>query len=80
MTCSDRELLSYILTLYSITTVQDSWALKKYIFSMSRQVENDLFNKVLRKTMKLLDGRLCGRENCNDWLVNQLFVLYNAPE
>jgi hypothetical protein len=80
MNCTDRELLSYILTLYSITLSQDSWMLKKYIFTMSRLVENEVFNKTLRKTMKLLDGELCGKENCNDWLINHLFVLYKGPE
>lgn len=76
----DRETLSYILILYSITLSSDYIELKRYVAVMSRIVETESFNKILRKTMKMLEGEICGKETCNDWLVNQLFSLYKNPE
>lgn len=72
----DKEVLSYVLMLYSISIAQDVPELKRFVSAMSRLVENDMFNKVLRKTMKILDTERCGKEACTDWLVNQLFTLY----
>lgn len=72
----DKELLLYIIVLYDICLKADLLELKKYTLIMSRLVETEIFNKVLRKTMKLLDGEICGREICGDWLINALFQLY----
>jgi hypothetical protein len=74
MTDSDK--LKLILVLCSICMKQDTVELKSFIKINARYVDTDDFNKILRKSMKLMEQKRCGAVSCPDWLMNELFHLY----
>lgn len=74
MTDSDK--LKLILVLCSICMKQDLVELKAFIKINARYVDTDDFNKILRKSMKLMEQKRCGAVSCPDWLMNELFHLY----
>lgn len=74
MTDSDR--LRLILILCSICIHQNQSELKSFIKVCARHVDTGDFNKILRKSMKILEFKRCGTNSCPDWLMNELFLLY----
>jgi hypothetical protein len=74
MTDSDK--LKLILVLCSICTKQDTTELRAFVKINARYVDTDDFNKILRKSMKLMEQKRCGTMACPDWLMNELFHLY----
>jgi hypothetical protein len=72
----DSEKLQLMLILCSICISQDVSELKSFISVCSRHVNTNDFNKILRKTMKILEYKRCGTCSCPDWLMNELFLLY----
>jgi hypothetical protein len=74
MTDSDK--LKLILILCSICIEQDQVELKSFVKVCARYVDTNDFNKILRKSMKLLEYKRCGASSCPDWLMNELFLLY----
>jgi len=74
MTDSDK--LKLILILCSICIEQDQIELKSFVKVCARYVDTNDFNKILRKSMKLLEFKRCGVSSCPDWLMNELFLLY----
>lgn len=72
----DEKILKLILVLCTISIDQDSRRLTKFVTTNSIYVTTEDFNKILRKSMKILEPRTCGRTSCCDWLVNELFKLY----
>lgn len=74
MTDSDK--LKLILILCSICIEQDQVELKSFVKVCARYVDTNDFNKILRKSMKLLEYKRCGTSSCPDWLMNELFLLY----
>jgi hypothetical protein len=75
---TDEEHLRLILILCSICLKQDVHELKCFIKVNARHVDTNDFNKILRKSMKILEIRRCGTTSCPDWLMNELFQLYKA--
>lgn len=73
---SDSEKLILMLILCDICIKQDDLELRSFVKVCSRHVDTNDFNKILRKSMKILDGRRCGHQSCPDWLMNELFVFY----
>lgn len=73
---TDQEKLKLILILCSICIKQDTSELKTFISINSRYVDTNDFNKVLRKSIKILEEKRCGTISCPDWLMNELFQLY----
>jgi hypothetical protein len=78
---TDSEKLKLILVLCSICLKQDISELKLFIKVNARYVDTNDFNKILRKSMKILEAKRCGTVSCPDWLMNELFQLYkiDAP-
>ena len=78
---TDELRLKLILILCSITINQNAAQLKEFIKICSHYVTDSDFNKIMRKALKILDLQKCGRVNCPDWLMNNLFDLYKTnPE
>lgn len=73
---TDSERLKLILILCSICLRRDISELKAFISVNARYVDTADFNKILRKSMKILELRRCGTMACPDWLMNELFQLY----
>lgn len=73
---TDSERLKLILILCSICLRRDVSDLKGFINVNARYVDTADFNKILRKSMKVLEFKRCGAVSCPDWLMNELFQLY----
>jgi hypothetical protein len=73
---TDSERLKLILILCSICLKQDISGLKAFISVNARYVDTNDFNKILRKSIRILEARRCGAVSCPDWLMNELFQLY----
>jgi hypothetical protein len=76
----DSELLKLILILCNICIKQDRFLLSRYVYVVSRNLENDEFDRVLRKSMKILESYKNGEISCQDWLINELFSIYKMGE
>ena len=78
---TDELRLKLILILCSIATQQDQIRLKEFVLVCSYHVTDVDFNKIMRKSLKILDIQKCGSDSCPDWLMNNLFELYrNSAE
>jgi hypothetical protein len=77
---TDSEHLKLIFILCSICMKQDVAELKLFIKVNARYVDTNDFNKILRKSMKIMEPRRCGNVSCPDWLMNELFQLYKTEE
>ena len=77
---SDSEKLKLILILCSICSKQDKILLTRYVYVVSRNIETDDFNKILRKAMKILEKVTFNGTSCQDWLINELFTIYKLGE
>ena len=75
---TDSERLKLILILCSICLRSDVSELKAFVSVNARYVSTNDFNKVLRKSMKILEFKRCGSVSCPDWLMNELFQLYKV--
>jgi hypothetical protein len=73
---NDSDKLKLILILCSICLKQERSELKSFIKVNARYVDTNDFNKILRKSMKILEFKRCGASSCPDWLMNELFYLY----
>ena len=73
---SDSEKLKLILVLCSICMSQNQEELNSFVKVCARYVDTNDFNKILRKSMKILEFKRCGSSSCPDWLMNELFLLY----
>lgn len=76
----DDELLKLIFILCDICIKQDRFLLSRYVYIVSRNLENDEFDRVLRKSMKVLEKYKIGDISCQDWLINELFSIYKMGE
>lgn len=72
----DSDKLKLIIILCSICLGEDKEELSTFIKVCSMYVTTEDFNKILRKSMKLLEFKKCGNNSCPDWLMNELFRLY----
>lgn len=77
---SDSEKLKLILILCSICSKQDKILLTRYVYVVSRNIETEDFNKILRKAMKILEKVVFNGTSCQDWLINELFTIYKLGE
>lgn len=75
---TDSERLKLILILCSICLRRDVSELKSFISVSARYVDTNDFNKILRKSMRILEYKRCGTMSCPDWLMNELFQLYKV--
>ena len=73
---TDSEKLKLIVILCSICMKQDVVELKAFVKVNARYVDTNDFNKILRKSMKLMENKRCGTASCPDWLMNELFYFY----
>ena len=73
---TDSEKLKLILILCSICMKQDVVELKAFVKVNARYVDTNDFNKILRKSMKLMENKRCGTTSCPDWLMIELFYFY----
>lgn len=76
----DDELLKLILILCDICIKQDRFLLSRYVYIISRNLENEEFDRVLRKSMKVLESYRIGDISCQDWLINELFSIYKMGD
>lgn len=74
----EEDHLKLIFILCSICLKEDVSELQLFVKVGARHVETNDFNKILRKAMKILEGRRCGASSCPDWLMNELFYLYKT--
>ena len=72
--------LKLIFILCSITTQRDRERLKEFVQVCSYHVTDSDFNKIMRKSLKILEFQNCGSESYPDWLMNNLFDLYKSTE
>ena len=78
---SDELRLKLILILCSIVVQKNHTKLKEFVQVCSHHVTDPDFNKIMRKSLKILEFQSCGSESCPDWLMNNLFDLYKSnPE
>jgi hypothetical protein len=77
---TDSDKLKLILLLCKICRDQDSIMLSQYMHIVSRKVETDEFNRILRRSMKIMGDRSYNSQTCQDWLMNELFTLYKLGE
>ena len=78
---TDELRLRLILILCSIVVNKDDSELKGFVKVCSHHVTDSDLNKIMRKSLKILELQKCGVESCPDWLMNNLFDLYkNDPE
>jgi hypothetical protein len=77
---TDSEHLKLIFILCSICMRQDVAELKLFVKVNARYVDTNDFNKILRKSMKIMELKRCGNSSCPDWLMNELFQLYKTEE
>jgi len=77
---TDKLRLKLILILCSITVNQDHAQLKEFIKICSHYVTDSDFNKIMRKSLKILELQRCGQTSCPDWLMNHLFELYKTNQ
>ncbi len=77
---TDELRLKLILILCSISVSQDNVKLKEFVKICSRYVTDSDFNKIMRKSLKILELQRCGQVSCPDWLMNNLFDLYKSTE
>jgi hypothetical protein len=75
---TDSERLNLIIILCSICIDQNQSELRSFVKVCSRYVDTNDFNKILRKSMKLLEYKRCGHSSCPDWLMSELFLLYKT--
>lgn len=55
--------------------------LSKYMHIVSRRLETEEFNRILRRTMRIMgDKTSSGGKMCQDWLMGELFTLYKIAE
>lgn len=73
---TDSQKLNLIFILCSICLKRDVPELKTFVSVNARYVDTTDFNKILRKSMKILEAKRCGTISCPDWLMNELFQLY----
>lgn len=73
---NDSDRLKLIFILCSICLGQDRTELKSFIKVCARYVDTNDFNKILRKSIKIIEYKRCGTQSCPDWLMNELFILY----
>ena len=77
---TDALRLKLIFILCSITTNKSRAELKEFVQVCSYHVSDSDFNKIMRKSLKILEFQSCGSESCPDWLMNNLFELYKNNE
>lgn len=73
---TDELRLKLILILCSVTVNKDHARLRELVQVCSYYVTDNDFNKIMRKSLKILETQKCGVESCTDWLMNNLFELY----
>lgn len=73
---TDELRLRLILILCSIVIRKNNSQLKEFVQVCSHHVTDSDFNKIMRKSLKILEHQKCGSESCPDWLMNNLFDLY----
>ena len=72
----DSEKLKLILILCNICSKQDKILLARYVYVVSRNIETEDFNRILRKSMKILEPVIHNGVSCQEWLINELFTIY----
>ena len=72
--------LKLIFILCSVVTQKDPEKLKEFVKVCSHYVTDSDFNKIMRKSLKILEHQKCGSESCPDWLMNSLFDLYKSTD
>ena len=77
---NDGEKLKLLFILCSICSKQDKILLTRYVYVVSRNIETEDFNKILRKAMKILEKVTFSGTSCQDWLINELFTIYKLGE
>jgi hypothetical protein len=73
---TDELRLRLILILCSIAINKNYAGLRDLVQVCSYFVTDNDFNKIMRKSLKILESQKCGTESCTDWLMNSLFELY----
>jgi hypothetical protein len=73
-----RELVQFMLILYEISKARDFIELSRFVKLVAEVIGPADFNLLLRSTVKLMGVHRCGRDMCSDWLMTQLYELYQA--
>lgn len=76
----DNERLNLIFILCSICQKQDRLSLHKYVYVVSRNLETEDFDNILRKVMKIMEKVTINNVSGQDWLMNELFSIYKLGE
>ena len=76
----DIERLNLIFILCDICRKQDKIALHKYVYVCSRNLEENDFDSILRKVMKIMEKITTNNISGQDWLMNELFSIYKLGE
>jgi hypothetical protein len=72
----DDERLKLIFILCDICKKQDRVLLARYVYVVSRNLENSDFDIILRRVMKIMENVTTNGVSGQDWLMNELFTLY----
>lgn len=73
-----KELVQFMFILYEIAKARDFMELSRFVKLVAEVIGPADFNLLLRSTVKLMGSHRCGRDMCSDWLMTQLYELYQA--
>jgi len=73
-----RDVLKYMVILYEISLNRDHEELKRFVKLISLVIDPEDFNKLLRRTIRMMGNSKCGRDLCSDWIMTKLYDQYTS--
>lgn len=67
-----------MLILYQITLDKEATELSRYLKHVSKVISPDDFNNLVRRVVRMMSYEKCGESLCSDWLMTNLYELYNS--
>jgi len=73
-----RDILNYMVVLYEISLNRDHEELKRFVKLISHVIDPEDFNKLLRRTIRMMGNSKCGKDLCSDWIMTKLYDQYTS--
>ena len=72
------DVLKYMIVLYKISLDRDQEELKQFVKTISYVIDPEDFNKLLRRTIRMMGNSKCGKDLCSDWIMTKLYDQYTS--
>lgn len=72
------DVLKYMMVLYEISLNRDQEELKRFVKLISLAIDPEDFNKLLRRTIRMMGNSKCSRDLCSDWIMTKLYDQYTS--